>query len=266
MISLGMLREVWSFRGFVFGSVKRELQSKYTGTQLGAFWIVAQPLSMILVYTVIFAGIMKPSLPGHHSPFAYGIYLCSGVLTWGLFTEMLGRCVNIFVEHGNLLKKVQFPKLCLPIIAVMSSWVHFCIVMVFFMAFLLISGNFPGWIVVAAVPVLLIQTALTVGLGIFLATINVFYRDVNQMVGVVLQFWFWLTPVVYAPKILPSFASEVLGWNPMWPLIDSYHRIFLDQQMPVWGSMLYPTGLALLFILLGMVAFSRLQGEIVDEL
>lgn len=266
MISFGMVQEVWSFRSFVFGSVKRELQSKYNGTQFGAFWIVAQPLSMIIVYTVIFAGIMKPSLPGHNSPFSYGIYLCSGVLTWGLFTEMLGRCVNIFVEHGNLLKKVQFPKLCLPIIAVTSSWVHFCIVMTFFMGFLLISGNFPGMVILAVIPILLIQTALTVGLGIFLATINVFYRDVSQMIGVVLQFWFWLTPIVYAPKILPPFANGILAWNPLWPLIDSYHRIFLDHQFPIWESVLYPACLAVIFIWLGMFSFSKLQGEIVDEL
>ena len=261
-----MLREAWAFRSFIGGSVKREFQSRYQGTLFGPFWIVAQPLAMILVYTVIFANLMKPSLPGHTSGFAYSIYLCSGVLTWGLFTDMLGRCVNIFIENGNLLKKLRFPKICLPIIIATSSLVHFAIVIALFLLFLLISGNFPGWSLLAIVPVLLIQIAFTMGLGIFLATINVFYRDVNQTVGVVLQFWFWLTPIVYPPRILPSFVSEVMSWNPIWPLIDAYHMIFLENQLPAWNTLLYPACLAAIFITLGFIAFIRLQGEIVDEL
>jgi lipopolysaccharide transport system permease protein len=121
-------------------------------------------------------------------------------------------------------------------------------------------------VVLAMIPVLLIQAALTVGLGIFLATINVFYRDVSQSIAVILQFWFWLTPVVYAPKILPPLINNILACNPIWPLIDAYHRIFLDHQMPVWNSLIYPSVLAAFLVLLGMVAFSKLQGEIVDEL
>ena len=261
-----MLREVWNFRDFIRGSVKREFQSRYQGTQFGMFWVIAQPLAMILVYTVVFAGIMKPSLPGHDNKFAYSIYLCSGVLTWGLFAEMLTRCVNIFVENGNLLKKVRFPKLCLPIIVLTSSYLHFGIVMLLFFAFMALTGTFPGWVVLAMVPVLLIQAAFTVGLGIFLATINVFYRDVSQSIAVILQFWFWLTPVVYTPKILPPLANSILACNPVWPLIDAYHRIFLDHQMPVWHTLIYPSVLAAFCVILGMVAFSKLQGEIVDEL
>lgn len=261
-----MLREVWAFRSFIGGSVKREFQSRYQGTLFGPFWVVAQPLAMILVYTVIFSGLMKSSLPGHTSRFAYSIYLCSGVLTWGLFTDMLGRCVNIFIENGNLLKKLRFPKICLPIIIALSSLVHFTIVMTLFMVFLLIIGHFPGWNLLAVIPVLLIQIAFTMGLGIFLATINVFYRDVNQTVSVVLQFWFWLTPIVYAPRILPAFANQIMSWNPIWPLIDAYHAIFLGDQQPAWDTLLYPACLAAIFTALGFFAFIRLQGEIVDEL
>src|ERR1035437_6677635 len=112
MISIGMLKDVWSFRNFVTGSVKRELQTRYRGTQFGAFWIVADPLAQILVYTIVFAGLMRPSLAGHDSPFAFSIYLCAGLLTWGFFAELLGRSIGIFVESGGFLKKVNFPKLC----------------------------------------------------------------------------------------------------------------------------------------------------------
>src|SRR5665648_218754 len=104
MISIRMLRDVWSFRSMIWSSVKREFQSRWTGTQFGPFWLVAQPLATIVIFTVIFANIMRPGMPAHDSKFAYSIYLCSGVLTYGLFSEMLGRSVNIFVESANLLK------------------------------------------------------------------------------------------------------------------------------------------------------------------
>lgn len=266
MISVGMLRDVWSFRDFMWSSVKREFQSRWTGTQLGPFWMVAHPLANILIFTVIFAQIMKPSLPNHPSRFAYSIYLCSGVLTWNLFAEMLGRTVNIFVENANLLKKVHFPKLCLPIIVIASNVMNFAIVMILFMIFMLIIGAFPGWVILSALPVLMIQLGLTIGLGVLLATINVFYRDVHQTLQVVLQFWFWLTPIVYVPLTLPKGAQQFLNWNPMYAFIRAYHGIFLEQTPPDWLSLIYPSILAVFFVFMGVFAFHKLQGEIVDEL
>lgn len=261
-----MLRDVWSFRDFITSSVKREFQSRWIGTQFGPFWIVAHPLANILIFTVIFAQIMKPGLPNHSSRFAYSIYLCSGILSWNLFSEMLSRTVNIFVENAQLLKKVHFPKLCLPIIVLASNVINFVIVMAIFLTFMLIIGAFPGWIIFAALPVLLIQLMFTSGLGIFLATINVFYRDIHQTVLVVLQFWFWLTPIVYVSTTLPKSALQIMKWNPMWPFIKAYQGIFLEKTTPEWSTFIYPAILTILGIWLGVFAFYKLQGEIVDEL
>jgi len=262
MISIGMLRDVWSFRDFMISSVKREFQSRWTGTQFGPFWMVAHPLANILIFTVIFAQIMRPSLPNHTSRFAYSIYLCSGVLTWNLFAEMQGRSVNIFVESANLLKKVHFPKLCLPIIVVVSNVINFAVVMSLFMIFMLIIGAFPGWVILSAVPVLLIQLAFTAGLGILLATINVFYRDVNQTLQVVLQFWFWLTPIVYVPTTLPESALRIMNWNPMWLFIRAYHGIFLEKTPPDWSSLIYPSVLAVFLYGLEYSRFTGFRGKL----
>ena len=104
---MGMLGGVLAFRGFILGSVKREFQSKYRNLILGAAWSVLNPLAMIVVYTVIFSQVMRAKLPGIQSTFAYSIYLCAGVLTWGLFAEITGRCQNVFLEQANLIKKVH---------------------------------------------------------------------------------------------------------------------------------------------------------------
>ena len=266
ILRAGLLRECWQFRGFIGASVKRDFVSRYLGTQLGWFWAVAQPLAMILIYTLVFAEIMKPALPGHESKFAYSIYLCAGILLWQLFSDLIVRSVGVFVQNGGLLKKVSVPKLAFPIIVALSGLSSFAVVSGLFMAFLVVVGGFPWPAILAMVPLVILVVALAMALGVFLGTINVFYRDVEQSTSMLLQFWFWLTPIVYPGRALPDAFASVLAWNPMWPIVNFAQTIFLDNRVPDWSSLVYPTFVAGVFLALGLVAFRRLSGEIVDEL
>lgn len=261
-----MVRALWAYRGFIRGSVKREFQSKYRNSLLGAAWNLINPLAMIVVYTVIFAQVMRAKLPGVDTTFAYSIYLCAGVLTWGLFTEMVGRSQTMFLDNANLLKKISFPRITLPIIVVMNAGLNFSIVMALFLAFLLVSGNFPGWVLLAAMPVLALQVAFAMGLGMVLGVLNVFFRDVGQFFGIFLTFWFWLTPIVYPANILPERIKPFMALNPMAPVISAYQSIFVHQSWPNWST-LWPTAvLATLLCLLGIHLFKKNAGEMVDEL
>jgi len=130
-----LLRAVWAYRGFILASVQRDFQSRYRNSLLGAAWTIIQPLAMIVVYTVIFSQVMKARLPGVSSTFAYSIYLCAGTLTWSLFAEITGRAQNIFIDNANLLKKLSFPRLCLPIIVVLNALVNFAIIFGLFSIF-----------------------------------------------------------------------------------------------------------------------------------
>jgi lipopolysaccharide transport system permease protein len=262
-----MLRALWSYRGLVVSSIHREFHSKYRASLFGALWSVLNPLAMILVYTVIFSQLMRASLPGYqNNPLAFSIYLCAGVLTWGLFAEMLGRLNTVFLDNANLIKKASFPRICLPAIVTGSALVNFGIIMALYLAFLLVSGNWPGWVVLWALPLLALQILFTLGLGILLGTVNVFFRDVSQMTGVVLQFWFWLTPIVYTLQALPTSVQNILAYNPMLPIIDGYQRIFLQHLPPQWPSLTMPAVLTLVLLVLGFVFFMRRVGEMVDEL
>jgi len=262
-----MLRALWGYRSFVWNSVLREFNAKYRESLLGAFWSVANPLAMIVIYTVIFGRLMRPGLAGHeNTPFAFSIYLCAGVITWGLFAEMLGRLNTVFLEHGNLIKKAAFPRICLPAIVTVSALLNFAIVFSLFLVFLALIGHWPGWPLLALVPLLALQILFTIGLGIFLGTLNVFFRDVGQLTGIVLQFWFWLTPIVYTLSALPEPARRLLQYNPLQPLIAGYQAIFLNRQLPDFLSLLPLTLLAVLFLLLGARFFLSHVGELVDEL
>lgn len=263
---MGIFKALWAYRGFILGSVKREFQSKYRNSLLGAAWTILNPLAMIVVYTVIFAQVMRAKLPGVDSTFAYSIYLCAGVLTWGLFAEIAGRAQGIFLEHANLLKKLSFPRLCLPVIVVANASLNFAIVFGLFTAFLLISGNFPGWTYLALLPVLAIQVVFAIGLGISLGVLNVFFRDVGQFFGIVIQFWFWLTPVVYPASILPENVRPIIAFNPMAQLIGAYQRILVSGQWPQWETLWPSALLAMLLCALGLRLFRKHSGEMVDEL
>lgn len=260
------LRSLWHYRRFIVGSVAREFRSRYANTMLGSVWLVLAPFAMILVYTLVFSQIMHARLAGSAEPFAYSIYLCAGLLPWQWFTELLSRNVGIFVDHGGLIKKSSFPRLALPVISFIASACNFALIFGLFMIFLLIMGRWPGWNILGLIPLLLLQSAFAIGLGITLGVLNVFFRDIGQAVGIILQFWFWLTPIIYPLGTLPEWARNYLSWNPVMPLFDGYHRIFLGQGLPQWENL---TGLTLLTLVLLLIAawiYRAAQSQLVDEL
>jgi len=262
----GMVRSLWAYRGFILGSVKREFQAKYRNSLLGGAWMVLNPLAMIIVYTVIFSQIMRARLPGVDSSFAYSIYLCAGILTWGVFAEITGRAQNTFIENANLLKKLSFPRLCLPVIVVANALVNFTIVFGLFTVFLIVTGNFPGLPFLALIPILALLVLFAIGLGITLGVLNVFFRDVGQFFGIVLTFWFWLTPIVYPVSILSESAQSWIRFNPMTAMMDAFQTILVQQQWPDWLNVWPVLAMSIVLCLLGLSLFRKHAGEMVDEL
>jgi len=263
---LGMFRALWAYRGFIAGNVKREFQSKYRNSLLGAAWNVLNPLSMIIIYTVIFSQVMRTKLPGVDGTFAYSIHLCAGVLTWGLFAEIVSRGQNTFIDNGNLLKKLNFPRLCLPVIVVANGLVNFAIIFGLFTAFLIATGNFPGLPFLALLPVLLVMVAFAIGLGITLGVLNVFFRDVGQFFGIFLNFWFWITPIVYPASILPERLRALMWLNPMATLVEACQTILVQGAWPDWSRVAGVAVLSAALCALGLRLFRKHAGEMVDEL
>ncbi len=261
-----MFAALWGYRGFILESIKRDFQSQYTNTALGAVWTLIKPLSMVFVYTVIFAQVMQAKLPGATSQFAYSVYLCAGILTWGLFLDTVSKLQNVFIENANVLKKINFPRLCLPVIVVANAYVNFVIIFGLFTIFLVAIGQFPGAVYLSLIPLLLLQTAFAVGLGVTLGVLNVFFRDVGQFFTVALQFWFWLTPVVYPLSILPPELQEIIQYNPMTLLVTAYQQVLVNGQWPQWRGLWPVAAAAIVLCALGLRLFRQRAGELVDEL
>lgn len=265
-MAANLIRAAWHYRSFVFGTVSREISLRYQDSILGATWTILNPLAMILVYTVIFSGVMKSRLPEVASEYGYSIHLCAGILTWGLFSEIVSRSQTVFLDNANLIKKLNFPRICLPIVIIFSSGFNFLIIFSLFVIFLILSGSFPGLVFISILPILFVQILFSLGLGMILGVLNVFFRDVGHFFTVVMQFWFWLTPIVYPISVLSNETRELIQYNPMTYFVTSYQSILTYSRWPDWTGLMQEAVFSLILCLLGFKLFRTRSGEMVDEL
>ena len=261
-----LYRAAWRSRGFIASSVRREFRARYLNSLLGAAWAVINPLAMVAVYLVVFARLMQARLPGESDTFDYGVYLCAGLLGWGLFSEIVQRSIGVFLEHANLIKKMNFPRICLPLIVLLNAGLNFAIIYALFLLMLLVTGHFPGMYLLALLPVLAILCAFALGLGILAGVFNVFFRDAGQFFGILLQFWFWFTPIVYPLAILPPQAAGIVTANPLIALMAALQTIALGRGWPDWSTLASPALCALGALGAALLLFRRRADEIVDEL
>lgn len=266
MINLNLICVIKKYRDFIFASVVRDLKSKYNRSLLGVLWTFIHPLSMILIYTLVFTQVMRAKLPDISGQFSYGIYLCSGLLVWGFFSELCNRLLGVFIENANLIKKIKFPRVCLPVISFISSGINFIIIFAFFVIFLFFTDNFPFPSFLAFFPLTLIVSILALGIGVTLGVLNVFFRDVSHFFSIFMNFWFWLTPIVYPLQILPEFAKRILALNPMLPVIKGYQDIFVYSLWPDWKSLLYPLFVGLFFLFFSIFLYKNKYIDLIDEL
>jgi lipopolysaccharide transport system permease protein len=246
--------------------VVQEFRRRYLGSLLGNVWSFLNPLVKILVYTLVFSKIMRTRLGGSADTMAYSLFLCAGLLTWNVFSDLLGRSPMLFIDHASLLKKVSFPRITLPVTLFISTAIDFILTFGIFMLLLLIFGRFPGLALLAFIPLLLIQQALALGLGILVGTLNVFFRDIGHLMGIALQLWFWVTPIVYPANILPDRIQTLLEWNPMTQMVAAYQSIVLYASWPDWTKLQLPAVSAVLSLVFGFMVFQKLSSELVDQL
>lgn len=261
-----MILAVWSYRFFILSSIKTEFKSRFIRSKLGGFWMVIHPLAQVLVYALILSQIMTAKLPEVSTQYAYPVYILSGVVIWTLFAEVLGKSLNVFISNGNLLKKMAFPKLALPLITIGGALLNFGILLIMMFVVFGFLGHLPyhalHWI-----PLLTLLTlALATGLGLFLGTLNVFMRDIGQMMDVVLQFWFWLTPVIYMMSIVPEKYHALFMLNPMTGIVLGFQNILLYDKAPDASLLVYPTIFAIISLALAMLVFYKAREEMADVL
>ena len=262
----GLLISAWSYRHFIVSSIRNDLKSRFSRSKLGGAWMVLHPLSQVLMYALVLSAVLSAKLPGIDNRFSYAIYLTAGILSWSIFSEIILRCTTVFIDNGNLLKKMVFPKICLPLIITGSVLINNVLMLISIMIIFAVLGHYPG-INMLWLPLLLVVTiSLALGIGLTLGVLNVFIRDVGQVVPVVLQFGFWFTPIVYMQNIIPEEYRGFLALNPMYHIVSGYQNVMVFSKPPEWSGLLIVFGCSLVLLALSLFLFRRASSEMVDVL
>jgi lipopolysaccharide transport system permease protein len=216
--------------------VRQDLVDKHAASALGALWTLLLPLSNILIFTLVFSQIMGARLETmgmeYLGRFGYSVYLVTGLLAWICFSSTIARITNVYHEKAGLITKVRVSLFSLPIYVVISETLVYLISMGFFVIFLLLIDFSwsASWLWLPFI--FLVQQILAYGLGLLFAILSVFLRDVKEIVNVAIQFWFWLTPIVYVSTIIPQKWTAIFVLNPVYHTTKAYRDILILGQKP----------------------------------
>lgn len=261
------LLTLWRYRSFIGTSIINEFKIRFARSKLGGFWMILQPLSQVLIYAIILSALMTTKLPQVDNRYGYALYLLSGTLAWTLFSEIVTRCLNLFIEKANLLKKMQFPHVTLPFVVLGSSLLNNLMLLVAILVIFAALGHYPSFNFLLWLPCLTIVNAfLALGIGLILGVLNVFIRDLTHIVPILLQLLFWATPIVYPITIIPEHLRILIRYNPLTSMVTEYQQLFLTYQSPVMTQFLQLLAISGIFVCIGAFVFKRANREMVDVL
>ncbi|MFG0283433.1 MAG: ABC transporter permease [Phycisphaerales bacterium JB039] len=261
-----MLADLYRYRSYILQTSLADVRYRYAGSTVGVFWNVLQPLALILVFSIVFGSVFKERGAGVEAPGGFAIYLVSALLPWQAFSECLSRGARAFIHNARYLRKLPIPEVVFSAQTATSAAIGLAMSYGVFMLVAIALRHWPTWHWLLLPLPLLSLCVLGFGLGLALGTMNVFIRDIGELIGIVLMVGFWAYPVVYPPEILPQWAQNALPLNPVYPMLTSARLLFLYGEMPgpglIAGMIAWPAAAGLA----GWLALRTLGGEIRDVL
>ncbi|MBC8420721.1 MAG: ABC transporter permease [Desulfobacterales bacterium] len=250
----------------IWDLTKRDFSERFAGSILGAIWAFIWPLVNLFIYIVIFGQFMGGRLPGSSDIYAYSIYLSVGLIPWICFANSISRSSTVFLDKKHIISKIDVSLPSLLIFINLSETITFIITNIFLFAFLLATGYEFSLKLLLFPFIFFLQQILAFGLGLLSATLTVFLRDLKEVVGIILQLWFWFTPIVYVSSILPEFVKGTLVFSPAYIIIESYHRIFVFGDYPDVASLVILTAIAHFILFASYALFRVLEKDVRDFL
>jgi len=254
------LQELWDFRDLLYFLVWRDIKGRYQQMALGPLWILIQPLMSMVLYTLIFGVIA--GLPSDGQP--YAVFAYAALLPWGFFSEAVASGANCFVENRQLMAKVYFPRLLMPLARMLSSLVDLGISFLILIVMLIGFGIRPNWGVLL-LPLLLVIGGMTgLAVGLWFSGIVARFRDFGQVAGYLVRTWMYLTPVVYSLTQVPAQWRQVYQLNPMAGVVQGFRWALLGAPAPDWGMLTLGSLLMVPVFIGGLYYFRRTERSIVD--
>jgi ABC-type polysaccharide/polyol phosphate export permease len=263
---LKFLQKIAQNRFMIRSLVVRDIRARYTGSFLGVFWAFVHPLTQLLIFYFVFGLVLRARLGSEYTNTNYGIWLMSGMLPWILFSEVVNRSPGAVLEQANLVTKTVFPSEILPLAHVSAALVNHVILLFILLVFIVALGLGPG-LTILWLPLYLIGVILfALGLAWLLSAVNVFMRDIGQILGVILNLWFFFTPIIYPANLVPESLRPWMALNPMIYPVEGYRMALLGRIEPDFGGLIVLFAWAIVAFALGGLVFRKLKPAFADVL
>ena len=254
-----LVKDLDNYREFLKSNVKKDIRGKYKGSFLGVLWSFINPLLSVLVYAIVFRYIMKVKVEN------YLIYLITGIIPWTFFTSSINMGMISVLSNANMIKKVYFPRIILPISSVTSCLVNFLISCIIILLFCIGSGVGISINLLWFPLVAIIQCLMLLGFTFILSSIEMYMRDIEHIVNFILSMAFYVTPILYTPDIFPNNLAWVLKLNPMAYLVNAYRSVFFYQEMPDIMGLVVVSIFSIVIFSVGYFIFEKLQKGFAEE-
>lgn len=254
------IKNLYQFKDLLFNLTKNELKLKYKNSVIGFLWSFLHPILLLIVYTFAFKLIIRIKIEN------FPVYVFTGLLPWMFISGSILLCANSIVNNQNLVKKVYFPRLIIPLSVVMSNFVSMVINFVVLFAGLVFFDLDFKWSMLFIPLVLIPIFFFTLGLGLIFSSLTVKYRDISHLTEILFMVWFYLTPIIYQASMIPQPYKDYIMANPVTLFLEMFRSVILDGSLPssqiYWSSFLY----GVIFLLIGLFVFKKREGLLAEEL
>jgi ABC-2 type transport system permease protein len=248
------LVEIYEYRQMIFSLVKKDLRGRYKGSILGFFWTFLNPLLQLCVFTLVFSIIMKASYE------QYYLFLFVALVPWMFFASSVQDGSTSILREKDMVKKIYFPREVLPIATVTSGFINMLLTFIVIFVVLIFSGRGINFLALLCLPVVMIvQYVLCLGIALIVASLTVYLRDLQYILGILTMALQYMTPVMYGSDMVPDWALPIFNLNPLTPIIAIYRQILYYKQVPGLSSLAEAFVVGIVFIIIGEILFKKLQ-------
>jgi len=247
-----------------FSFAKRDFKERYVGTGLGQIWYILSPIITILIYTVIFSDFMKMKLNIIDNSYSYSIYLVPGLLAWTSFSTIIMRLNNSILEKSNLIKKISVPIYVYQLSIIITEFALLLLSYSFALIFLLLVNHPITATFFYLIPILFLQTIFAFALGVILSLFTPFFKDLKEAIPIVVQLWFWMTPVIYMKEMVADKYPFLLVYNPFFYFAQIYQDIFLYSKVPTIQTLIIIFAISMITLFLAAYLYKKMIGTIKD--
>jgi lipopolysaccharide transport system permease protein len=254
------IKEIIDYRHMLLSMVQKDLRSRYKGSFLGFLWTFVNPLIQLIVFSIVFPYVLRINIEN------YPMFLFVALLPWIFFTASVQSATTSIVGGANLVTKIYFPRIILPLSVVCTNLMNYIYGLVIVFSALIVTGVHLTINVFWLPVILLIEFIFALGLALIFSSLHVRFRDVEHIIGVLVFTWFYLTPIVFPIDIFPEKMAQLIKYNPMVPIIDSFRNVLLYGKQPDWGSLMYAVVVGLIILVIGLLVFRKYEKTFAEDL